>query len=100
VRVREVREASLPAPPEALLMFADCSRADGRGPGMVAYPDRVAWLAARADWESRHGMTVGEWSAATLAELSRRAGSLAEMNDALAMTMFEEDDERDFRDVV
>ena len=88
MRVREARQASLPAPPEELLWFGNrtCS---GPGPGMGAYPDRAAWLAARRDWETRHGMTVAEWSAATLAELQRRAGSMAELNEALELTMYE-----------
>ena len=96
VRVREARQASLPAPPEELLWFGNrtCS---GPGPGMGAYPDRAAWLAARRDWETRHGMTVAEWSAATLAELQRRAGSMTELNEALKLTMYEPDDWHDPR---
>lgn len=97
MKVREAREASLPAPPEALLMFADLSRPGGRGPGMEAYPDRAAWLAGRREWEARHGMTIAEWSSATLAELRRRAGSLDEFNEALELTMYEEDDWQDPR---
>ena len=97
MKVREARQASLPAPPETLLMFADPSRGGGRGPGMDAYPDRAAWLAARHDWEARHGMTIAEWSGATLAELQRRAGSMTELNEALELTMFEADDWQDPR---
>lgn len=97
MKLRAVREASLPAPPEALLMFADPSRPDGRGPGMDAYPDRAAWLAARAAWVAAQGMTIAEWSEATLAELERRAQSLDEMNQALELTMFEPDDWQDPR---
>lgn len=97
MKIREAREASLPAPPVELVMFADPSSPGGRGPGMDAYPDRAAWLAARSSWAVRHGMTIAEWSAATLAELLRRAGSLAEMNEALELTMFEADDWEDPR---
>lgn len=97
MKIREAREASLPAPPEELLMFADPSAVDGRGPGMDAYPDRAAWLAARGEWAARHAMTIAEWSEATLAELVRRAGSLDEFNEAIALTMFEPDDWQDPR---
>ena len=76
MKVREAREASLPAPPEALLYVRrpQSWRPDGRGPGMDAYPDRAAWLAARRDWEARHGMTIAEWSETTLAELQPPGG--------------------------
>jgi hypothetical protein len=97
VKVRESRAASLDAPPVELLMFSDISVPDGRGPGMDAYLDRAAWPAARHDWEARHGMTVAQWSDATFAELRARAGSLDELNEALALTMFEEDDWQDPR---
>ena len=100
MKVREAREASLPAPPEALLYVRHPVVApDGRGPGMDAYPDRAAWLAARHGWEARHGMTIAQWSETTFAELRRRAGSLDEFNEALALTMFEEDDWQDPRDL-
>jgi hypothetical protein len=59
------REKSSPtamaAPPPELRMFADPSKVDGRGPGMDAFPDRAAWLAARAEWAAGHGKTVGQW---------------------------------------
>ena len=97
MRIREAREASLPAPPEALLMFADLSKVGGRGPGMEAYPDRAAWLAARREREARHGMTIAEWATSTLAELSARARSLGEMNEAAELTMHEPDDWQDPR---
>jgi hypothetical protein len=99
VKVREARQAALPAPPEELLWFTQSWRPAGRGPGMDAYPDRAAWLAARRDWETRHGMTIAEWSAATWAELHRRAGSLDEFNEALELTMYEADDWQDPRDL-
>jgi hypothetical protein len=98
MRVRQARETALPAPPEALLEFTDPSRYPRGGPGMDAYPDREAWLAARHSWEAAHGMTIGEWSEKTHAELARRAGSLAEFNEALALTMYEADeDDEDLR---
>ncbi len=78
-------------------MFTDLSKPGGRGPGMDAYPDRAAWLAGRRDWKARHGMTVAEWSAASLAELQHRAASLADMSQAIGLTMFEPDDWSDPR---
>jgi hypothetical protein len=98
VRYREqAAQVMLEAPPPELLMFTDMSQVGWRGPGMDAYPDRAAWLAARHDWETRHGMTVAEWAEATWDELRRRARSLEEFNEALALTMFEEDDWQDPR---
>lgn len=98
MRYREqAAQVMLKAPPAELLMFTDPSQPGGRGPGMGAYRDRGAWLAARADWSARHGMTIAEWSVATLEELSRRAGSLAEMSQAIDLVMFEEDDWQDPR---
>ncbi len=88
----------LKAPPPELLMFTDPSKADGRGPGMGAYPDRGAWLAARHDWEARHGMTVAQWSESALAELESRASSLDEFNEVLSLTMYEPDDWQDPRE--
>jgi hypothetical protein len=89
----------LEAPPAELLMFTDPSQRGGRGLGMGAYPDRGAWLAARSDWAARHGMTIAEWSAATLEELHRRASSLDELSEAIDLIMFEEDDWQDPRDL-
>jgi hypothetical protein len=89
----------LEAPPPELLTFAGLSQVDGRGLGMDAYPDRAAWLAARRDWEARHGMTVGEWSASAFAELRSRARSLDEFSEALFLTMYEADDWQDPRDL-
>ena len=97
MRVREARQASLPAPPGTLLWFTQSWRPEGRGPGMDAYPDRAAWLAARREWETRHGMTIAEWSEATWEELRRRARSLDEFNASFALIMFEEDDWQDLR---
>ena len=82
----------LTAPPTELLMYEDSSRYPPRGPGMDAYPDRDAWLAARRDWETRHGMTIGAWSTATRDELRCRAQSLDELNEAIGLTMYEPDD--------
>jgi hypothetical protein len=93
MRQRQSQATALPAPPEALLNFSDPSRYPPRGPGMDAYPDREAWLAARRDWEARHGLTIPQWSEATHAELAARAGTLAELNEALALTMYEDDEE-------
>ena len=52
---------AMTAPPPALRVFTDPSRADGRGPGMDAYPDRAAWLKARTEWAAEHGKTVSQW---------------------------------------
>lgn len=99
MRQRQAVQSALPAPPEELLSFTDPARYPRGGPGMDAYPDRAAWLAARHDWEARQGLTIAEWSEATHAELAARAESLAEVNEALALTMYEADDWADPREV-
>ena len=91
MRPRLAAQTSVAGPPEELLLFTAMNGVD-RGPGALAYPDREAWLAARHDWEARQGLTIPEWSEATHAELAARAGSLAELNEALALTMYEPDD--------
>lgn len=92
MRQRQAVQSVLPAPPEELLNFTDPSRWPPGGPGADAYPDREAWLAARHDWEARQALTIPQWSEATHAELAARAGSLAELNEALSLTMYEPDD--------
>ena len=98
MRTRQAVQTSLPAPPVALLAFSDPSRFPPRGPGMDAYPDRAAWLAARHDWEARHGVTIAAWSEATHNELAARAGTLAELNEALELTMYEPDEGDEWSD--
>lgn len=88
--------ATMAVPPPELRMFCDLSRADGRGPGMDAYPDRAAWLAARRDWEAAHGMTLNEWEDAMVGELLADHCTLAELNDSVRF-MIEDDDFRDPR---
>jgi hypothetical protein len=95
-RERPGPAALIQVPPE-LRMFSDPSRADGRGPGMDAYPDRAAWLAARRAWEAEHGMTCTEWYDALLAELQASRPSLEELNANFCFYFTEEDEDEDPR---
>ena len=89
-------QVTLAVPPPELRMFCDLSKADGRGPGMDAYPDRAAWLAARREWEAAHGMTLKQWEDALIAQLHAEDCTLSQLNDA-ARFMIEDDDFTDPR---
>ena len=78
-------------PPPELRMFCDLSKAGGRGPGMDAYPDRAAWLTARREWETAHGMTLKQWEDALIAQLLAERCTLSELNES-GRFMIEEDD--------
>jgi hypothetical protein len=85
-------------PPAELRMFSDPSRVGGRGPGMDAFPDRAAWLAAREAWAAEHGITVPQWWDGLVAEMAQHGQSLADLNLPFSHEyMVEEDDWEDAR---
>jgi hypothetical protein len=88
--------AVLVLPPE-LRMYSDMSKVGGRGPGMDAYPDRGAWLAARRAWEASNGMTAGEWFGELLSQMRASGCTLDEMNLAFSEFLTEADDWKDSR---
>jgi hypothetical protein len=99
VRARERPRADALAelPPE-LRMFSDESRADGRGAGMDAFPDRAAWLAARRAWEAEQGMTAAQWWDELNREIIRAGLCLDDLNKEFSRYLVEEDDFEDPRE--
>jgi hypothetical protein len=97
VRIRErPGPAELAMLPPQLRMYADPSVVGGRGPGMDAYPDRAAWLAARRKWEAEHGITAEDWFREVCSDALRRRG-LQAMNEAFSAYFIEGDDDEDAR---
>lgn len=92
-----VTRVALAVPPPQLRMFGDPSAPGGRGPGMDAFADRAAWLAARREWAAGHGLTVLEWWDELLAESLADGCSLDELNMAFSRYMTEPDDWSDPR---
>jgi hypothetical protein len=86
--------AAVPGP--ELRRFTDASRPEHTGPDLGAnvYPDRAAWLAARAEWAAVHGMTVPEWFGAMLAETREAGCTLDELNLAFGRYLTEPDEDR------
>jgi hypothetical protein len=94
-----VSRAARSVPPPELRRFTDPSRPGHRGAdlGVNVYPDRGAWLAARAAWAAVHGVTVGEWFDLVVDETRQEGGTLGDLNVALTLYFVEEDDFTDPR---
>lgn len=98
MRVRErTPQVLMEAPPAELRMFWNPSPGYP-GPGMEAFGDRETWLAARAAWAAKHGMTVREWWDGFVDELQEHAQTLAEINLPFSREYFVEEDDEDDED--
>jgi hypothetical protein len=90
------RTAQVVVLPPELRRYDDPSKVDGRGPGMDAYQDRAAWLAARREWEANAGMTCEEWFRAVCDEGLHR-DALVGLGEAYSLYFTEDDDWEDPR---
>jgi hypothetical protein len=90
-----VSKVAVAVPPPELRQFTDPSRPGHLGPdlGVNAYADHDAWLAARAAWAAKHGMTVREWFGLMLAETREAGCTLDELNLAFSVYLTEDDDD-------
>lgn len=83
MRVKPPARPQLAEPPPALRRFGSVYGA-GEGLGRDLYTGGPAWVAARHEWQDRHGVTLDAWFAAAIDD-ARTFGLDANQNGVLAV---------------
>jgi hypothetical protein len=97
VRPRDKRPSGadvVEAPPRELRQFGDWWLS-GQGFGRDVYPDRAAWVAARAGWAEANGMTVVQWWDRLVEAAIGESETLEELNMPFGPGYFVDADEDD-----